>query len=325
MTKAKYQLNVKKNVLQNDEGDLSLVSTTNKLKKLEVLIPVYNQEFYCSRIIKNIESYISSEIGVLIQDDCSTDGTFEILSNHFQNHESVKVFKTKKNIGPNGNFMSLTERVTSEYLLGLGGDDFINQGAIQQLLGALNSEPFDIGIFNCVRADIYTIDHIIFGAAKPSEKLNVHITNKSITNATELNTNNFFTQIATMPGALWLQGVVIRAKLFKLIPKMESSNVDDWGICHNLAVYNLDHSLTVKTYDFIISALTITPNSRGSQWDEQLRRQLSAVVNDWHPLFRKDAFYNVILKKITQLHNSNLSIEEELFNIKNSFSKIELN
>ena len=191
---AKYQLNVKKNVLQNDEGDLSLVSTTtNKLKKLEVLIPVYNQEFYCSRIIKNIESYISSEIGVLIQDDCSIDGTFEILSNRFQNHESVKVFKTKQNIGPNGNFMSLAERVTSEYLLALAGDDFINQGAIRQLLGFLNSETFDIGIFNCVRADIYTIDHIIFGSARPSEKLNVEIRNNNITNATELNVNNFFT------------------------------------------------------------------------------------------------------------------------------------
>jgi glycosyltransferase involved in cell wall biosynthesis len=313
----------KKNLLHGQGVDVGLEdSSIAKIKTLEILMPVYNQEFFCSRIIRNIESYITNEIGVLIQDDCSKDSTYEILSRHFYNHENVKVFRTKNNIGPNGNFMSLTELANSEYLLPLGGDDFINQGAIQQVLQILKGDPFDIGIFNCAHAQLETIDQVIFEAPKSTNKLNIAIKNYNYTESNNLNLDSFFHQIATLPGALWLQGVVMRTNLFKKIPKMESSNVDDWGICHNLAAYNIDHKLNVKTYSIIISLLTLVSNSRGSQFSEQLTRQLSAVVNDWHPKFQKDAFYNVVLKKLKQLHEADLEVEEKISILNNSFSKI---
>jgi hypothetical protein len=103
---------------------------------------------------------------------------------------------------------------------------------------------------------------------------------------------------------------------------MESRNVDDWGILHNLAVHGLKQPLRIKFFKKIITLLTIVKNSRGSQVDEQLTRQLTAVVNDWHPSFRKDAFFNVIEKKLKQFKNTNSEIEKIISIFKNSFSKI---
>jgi glycosyltransferase involved in cell wall biosynthesis len=295
---------------------------TEIIKPLEILIVVFNQEFLCKRIIANIESYINNNIGVLIQDDCSTDRTFEVLSTHFQNHPDVKILKTVRNLGPIGNFASLSAQATSEYVICLGGDDFVNQGELQQILKLLASDPFDIGVFNCAHAELEIIDQLILGAARTSNKYNIIINNKHFTDAVNLSEIDFFHRIATMPGALWLQGVILRTSLLKQIPKMESRNVDDWGILHNLAVHGLKQPLRIKFFKKIITLLTIVKNSRGSQVDEQLTRQLTAVVNDWHPSFRKDAFFNVIEKKLKQFKNTNSEIEKIISIFKNSFSKI---
>ena len=108
----------------------------------------------------------------------------------------------------------------------------------------------------------------------------------------------------------------------KIIPKMKSSNVDDWGIIHNLAVYNINQKLIVKQYENFITTLTHMPNSRGTQIEMQLNRQLSAVVKDWHPLFRKKAFYNVIEKKMRQLENLNIEIDEVISLMNRSFFEL---
>jgi len=125
-----------------------------------------------------------------------------------------------------------------------------------------------------------------------------------------------------MPGALWLQGVILRTSLLKEIPKMESRGVDDWGVFHNLAVYAQERPLRTKFSKQIISLLAVIPNSRGSQVENQLTRQLTAVANDWHPSFRKTALINVLEKKLKQFQNSNLDAGEVISVLKKSFSKI---
>jgi glycosyltransferase involved in cell wall biosynthesis len=284
----------------------------DQTEKLDVLVIVYNQEFLCSRIIANIESYITDEICVHIQDDCSTDQTFQILSRHFHNNKNVNVYSTKKNMGPNGNLMTLIERATAEYMIMLGGDDFINQREIHNILKIIWKDKFDMNVFNCAHADLETVDHLIFGGKKTSERLKLDIRNNNFERTTELNTKAFFEEIATIPGSLWLQGVILKTELMKKISKFESNDVDDWGIMHNLAVYNIDQKLTVKLYDNFITTLTHLPNSRGSDVEIQLKRQLSAVVNNWHPTFKKNAFYNIISKKLKQFNSSNVEIDEAI-------------
>jgi len=312
-----------KNIFINQDAEPTFnEGAMEKIKKLDILIIVFNQELLCSRIIKNIESYITDEINVLIQDDCSTDRTYEILSKFFQNNKNVKVFRTEKNMGPNGNLIKLIEHASAEYLIMLGGDDFINQREIQNILEILRCNEFDIGVFNCAHATLETIDHLIFGGPRLSERLKIDIRNNNLERINVQNTNIFFEKIATMPGSLWLQGVIIKTELMKIIPKMKSSNVDDWGIIHNLAVYNINQKLIVKQYENFITTLTHMPNSRGTQIEMQLNRQLSAVVKDWHPLFRKKAFYNVIEKKMRQLENLNIEIDEVISLMNRSFFEL---
>jgi len=303
--------------------DVTSVSTLPEaLRPLQVLILVYNQEKFCKRIITNIESYVSNKIGVLIQDDFSQDGTYDVLSKHFHGHHNVKVFKNKSNLGPIGNFALLTSKATSQYVLCLGGDDFIVQEELLKAMGVLASEPVDVGVFNCAHTELAIIDQLILGAPRTSNEHKILLRNNQFTEADNLSEDHFYYQIATMPGALWLQGVILRTSLLKEIPKMESRGVDDWGVFHNLAVYAQERPLRTKFSKQIISLLAVIPNSRGSQVENQLTRQLTAVANDWHPSFRKTALINVLEKKLKQFQNSNLDAGEVISVLKKSFSKI---
>lgn len=297
-------------------------SSTNALSKLQVLIISYQQEHLCDRIITNIESYVSKNIEVLIQDDCSPDRTFKILAEHFKGHPNVKVFRNETNLGPIRNSASLISKATSEYVLNLGGDDFIVAKELQKAMALLAKDPVDVGIFNCAHADLAIIDHLIFGKPKTSDHLNILARNNQFTEAAQFSESSFYEKIATMPGALWCQGVIFRTTLMQKIKKLESRNVDEWGIFHNIAVHAQSHFVRTRVFNPVISLLAVLRNSRGSDVEAQLTRQLCAVVNDWHVSYRKTALINVLEKKLKQFRNSSLGADEVVSALKNSFSEV---
>ena len=289
---------------------------------LQVLIITYKQEYLCMRIIANIKSYVSKNIEVLIQDDCSPDRTHEILAKYFNDHPHVKIYRNEKNLGAPRNSASLISKATSEYVINLGGDDFIVSQELEKAMLLLDVEPVDIGIFNCAHTDLAVIDHLILGKPKTTENLNILLRNNQFTQETGFSEERFYEQIATMPGELWGQGVIYRTSLLQKIQLLESGDVDDWGVFHNLAVHAQTNPLRTKAFKPVVSLLAIFKNSRGSDMEAQLTRQLCAVVNDWHVSYRKTALINVLEKKLKQFRNSSLGADEVISALKNSFSQV---
>ncbi len=289
---------------------------------LQVLIITYKQEHLCDRIIKNIESYVCQNIEVLIQDDCSPDRTHEILANHFIGHPHVQIFRNEKNLGASRNSSSLISKATSEYVLNLGGDDFIVLGDLKKAISLIAANPMDIGIFNCARAELTLIDQLLFGGPKIFENPKVMLKNNQFTQMIIFNEENFYENIATVPGAIWGQGVIFRTNLMQKIQFVESGDIDDWGFFHNLAVHAKKNPLCIRAFNPIISLLAILPNSRGSNAEAQLTRQLCAVFNNWHVSFRKTALINLLQKKLNEFSVSSLDADEVISALKNSFSKI---
>jgi glycosyltransferase involved in cell wall biosynthesis len=300
----------------------SVLTQTFAPAKLQILIITYNQEILCRRMIQNIESYVSKDIEVLIQDDSSQDRTYEILAKHFEANSHVRIFRNEKNLGASRNSASLISKANSEYVLNLGGDDFVIPEEIFKVTELLTRDNFDVGIFNCAHTDLAIIDYLILGKPKTTSHLNVLLRNNQFTEAVQLSEVSFYEKIATMPGALWGQGVVFRTDLLQKIKLLESSNVEEWGLFHNLAVYTQKHTVRTKFFKSIISLLAVMKNSRGSNAEAQLTRQLCAVANDWDESYRKTALINVLEKKLKQFRNSNLCADDVITAFKNSFSEV---
>jgi len=290
---------------------------------LQVLIITYNQENLCQRVIKNIESFVSDDVGVLVQDDCSTDHTYNTLATHFENHPRVKIYRNNSNLGPGRNCASLISRATSEFVLIYGGDDFIVPKQLNEAIMLLKNKPLDVGVFNCAHASLGVIDHVIFEKPKTTDNLNIFLRNIQFTEEKDFNEKEFFKQIATVPGALWGQGVLFRTSLLHQTQiSLIKSELDDWELFHNLAVYAQNQIVRVKFFKQVITLLAVSENSRGSDIGAQLTRQINAVLNHWDVAYRKTALMNLLEKKLKQFRSSSLGADEVFTLLKNSISKV---
>jgi glycosyltransferase involved in cell wall biosynthesis len=72
-----------------------------KPKTLSIVIPVYNEKRWVTEVLKRVLSADTCglEREVVVVDDCSTDGTKEILEGQAREHREIKLFRQDPNRG----------------------------------------------------------------------------------------------------------------------------------------------------------------------------------------------------------------------------------
>ena len=65
---------------------------------VSIITPTYNSVNYIEATIKSIINQTYTEWELLITDDCSIDGTWELLLKYQKQDERIKVFRLEKNI-----------------------------------------------------------------------------------------------------------------------------------------------------------------------------------------------------------------------------------
>jgi glycosyltransferase involved in cell wall biosynthesis len=84
--------------------------------KLSVIIPVYNEAATVAELIGRVQAVdIPKEI--VIVDDCSTDGTDQVLEELKERHSNVRVFRQARNRGKGAALRLGFEQATGDYVL----------------------------------------------------------------------------------------------------------------------------------------------------------------------------------------------------------------
>lgn len=92
---------------------------------VSVLVLTYNHEQYVRQALESILMQdVNFEYEILVGDDCSTDGTVEILKEYARNYSSIKLFLNPTNLGATKNACNLLESARGYYLATCEGDDF---------------------------------------------------------------------------------------------------------------------------------------------------------------------------------------------------------
>jgi len=88
--------------------------------KLSVVIPCYNEINTIREIIKkviyNLQQYSFNDYEILVVDDCSNDGTSEILK-QISLQENIKIFSHKKNLGKGAAIHTGIDNTTGDILI----------------------------------------------------------------------------------------------------------------------------------------------------------------------------------------------------------------
>ena len=118
-----------------------------KIMKLTIIIPVYNLKDYIERCVSSLGNISDAEIEILIIDDGSTDGSDIICDNLSQTNKCIRVIH-QKNMGLSEARNTGIANASGEYLCFVDGDDYLANGAVEQILNAIKTN-----------SDIYLIDH----------------------------------------------------------------------------------------------------------------------------------------------------------------------
>ena len=106
--------------------------------KVDVLIPAYNVEKYIAATLDSITNQTLRDINILICDDCSNDGTLEIIKHYRQKDARIKVFNNSYNRGIIYTRNKLFELSSSEYLAICDADDIYDPQRLQIQLDYLS-------------------------------------------------------------------------------------------------------------------------------------------------------------------------------------------
>lgn len=91
---------------------------TESFKTLSIVIPVFNEEKTVEKLLEKVLAVpLTLEKEIVMVDDCSSDGTFAILSKLRESEPRVRLFKNEKNMGKGFSVRHGIEEASGEIII----------------------------------------------------------------------------------------------------------------------------------------------------------------------------------------------------------------
>lgn len=115
--------------------------------KVSILIPVYNRKGFIAECIQSALDQTYAEFEVVVVDNASDDGTWEICQQFAALDQRVRVFRNETNIGPVRNWKRCAEAATGELSKILFSDDCLESNCLSEMVPKLD-DP-DVALVYC--------------------------------------------------------------------------------------------------------------------------------------------------------------------------------
>ena len=117
----------------------------NKEVKVSVIVPVYNATETLLRCAANLINQTLDEIEIIFVDDCSNDGSYELLQQLESMYSyKVKVIKCEKNSGPGGARNRGLDIAEGKYIGFVDADDYVDVLMYEKLYKKAEEAEYDI-------------------------------------------------------------------------------------------------------------------------------------------------------------------------------------
>ena len=125
----------------------------SKMKKVSVIIPVYNVEKYIKRCLASVLGQTYSELEVIIVDDCGQDSSMEIVEEIASRYsDKIKIIYSQKNVGLGAARDKGIKEATGEYIVFVDSDDYIKSDFVEKYIETAERKKADIVVGGYLRA-----------------------------------------------------------------------------------------------------------------------------------------------------------------------------
>lgn len=110
---------------------------------VSVLIPCYNSLKTIDNTIKSVLDQSYNHLEIIINDDCSTDGTYQYLVENYGHLSFLKINRNEVNLGMCANWNKLFSLANGEYWLKLDADDILKKEFLEITVVAATTHKSD--------------------------------------------------------------------------------------------------------------------------------------------------------------------------------------
>lgn len=175
---------------------------------VDILLATYNGEKYIREQIDSILRQTYKNIHIYISDDCSKDGTPDILREYEARYDNIEVTCQSENLGSIGNFEYLMTKVKSPYYMLSDQDDVWYENKVEKSLNKLKEENADLVFtdLEVVDENLNTIDKSFYTLMGKMGKINKSINKRnfeylynSVTGCTVISKSSYIEKILPLP------------------------------------------------------------------------------------------------------------------------------
>lgn len=119
------------------------------MKKLSIIIPVYNVEKYIAKCLDSVIDLNRSDYEIIVINDGSTDSSHTIITDYAAKYPELIRAVSKENGGLGSARNTGIELSQGEYLLFLDSDDYLAENAVAEII-EYTEKDFDIAVFDFI-------------------------------------------------------------------------------------------------------------------------------------------------------------------------------
>lgn len=130
-------------------------SSEDKMKKISVVIPVYNVEKYLSECLDSVVNQTYKNLQIILVDDGSTDFSGKICDVYAEKDNRITVVH-QKNAGAGAAKNTGLELIDGDYFSIIDSDDYIELDMYEKMVNSL--EKYNADIVQCLFKDVFVND-----------------------------------------------------------------------------------------------------------------------------------------------------------------------
>jgi glycosyltransferase involved in cell wall biosynthesis len=113
---------------------------------LTVVVSTYNQEHYIAECLESIVANLPDKhCEVIVANDCSTDGTADVVDEFVGRYPFIRHLYREKNVGANLNYLDAHQQAQGKYVAHFDGDDVVRPGKFTQQIAVMDQQS-DVNI-----------------------------------------------------------------------------------------------------------------------------------------------------------------------------------
>ena len=215
------------------------------MKKVSVIVPVYNVEAYLDRCLDSLVNQTLKDIEIIVVNDGSPDNSQDIIDKYVKKYENVFGYK-KKNGGLSDARNYGLNKASGDYIAFVDSDDYVESTMFSKLYNKACEGNFDVVVSNFDYVDDLgnllgvgssNIDKDLYGDEIKKSMLNIYPTAWNKLYKRELFSNNI-----EFKKGVWFEDVEF---MYRLFPYIKSIGV----VFDNLYHYVQREGAITKTFD----------------------------------------------------------------------------